>query len=139
MLTLKQQPTESIGSRIRAEFEECGNGRSAAAFAQHCIDSGFWGRDALATFTLKEATRIVRVALNKKDARGLPFAGETTERDEDGSRVWAMRSFWSLETYGAISRRLRTEGQTLISEADALDAEAFEKFGVFPLTTLAAD
>lgn len=136
---LKVQPIESVNERIRQEFAERGNGLSASAFAQHCIDAGFWESEDLDSFTLKEASRIVKAALNKHDRQGLPFAGETTEQDDDGAPVWKQRTFWNLETYGVQIEKREKRAHTELAEAALLRKEALERFGVLPFSASAAD
>ena len=127
MLTV--QPVESMGQRIREEFRKVG-GLSATAFAQHCIETGLWTPDELEQFTVREAARIVKRELRVKDAQRLPFAGQTTDIDEDGAPIWKQRRLWDLDTYLLNIGHLETKGKTMLEEASALRNEVVDRFGI---------
>ena len=133
-MTLSTQRIDelSIGDRIRAAFAECGGGLSTRAFAQYCLDRHVWTDDELAGFTIKAAQAAVRKELKVADTAGLPFAGATALRDDEGNPVWEQRAFWSPETYVLNILDLRERVETLTTTADKLEDECVERFGHVP-------
>lgn len=136
MLTV--QPIESASERIRDEFKRIGGGLSTAAFAAHCIESGIWTEDEVARFALRGAQSAVRSALKEDDERGLPFAGQTTEKDDTGAHLWQLRFLWDFDTYGLNIADLEQQSRTLAHKATKLRVECAERFGVVPFTGSAA-
>lgn len=133
ILSTQQIDELSVGERIRAAFAECGGGMSTRAFAQYCIDHGVWTEDEIAGFTLRAAQQVVRKELKVLDSVGLPFAGATIARDDDGNPVWEQRVFWDPETYASNIHSLRTQAETLNATADKLQDEGEERFGALPV------
>lgn len=130
---LKVQPEKSLDRRIREEFETVGGGMSTAAFAEHCIEAGVWTDEEIEAFTLRSAQSEVRRALKKPDVFGLPFAGKTTESDEEtGAPVWQQRTFWTYDDYAMNIHDLIAQRDTLHHEAHHLASECNAKFGKAP-------
>lgn len=126
------QPVESMGQRIREEFRRV-SGLSANAFAQHCIDAGLWTDDELEAIQLRGVAQIVKRELRARDKQRLPFAGQTTETDDDGAPIWKQRRFWDLDTYLLNISNLETKASTMFEEASALRDEVVDRFGVHAL------
>lgn len=135
---LSVQPIESASERIRNEFERIGGGLSTAAFAAHCIEAGIWSEDEVAKFALRGAQSAVRSALKEDDDRGLPFAGQTTEKDDTGAHLWQLRLLWDLDTYGLNIADLETQSRTLNRKASKLRSECVQRYGIVPFTGSAA-
>lgn len=137
---MTRQPAEqSRGQRIRDEFARAGAGMSTASFAQHCITWGVWTVEELDQFTLKAAQAEVRKELKVLDAKGLPFAGKTTETDETGAPVWSQRTYWTVDDYGVNIAEYDTQIGTLSRQREAMKSECVERYGVLPFARTAAD
>lgn len=106
---LTPMPMLSRDERIRQEFERVGP-MSMNRFALHCLSAGIWPDHEVSRFAVNAAQAICRKALKHPDASGLPFAGQTTIRDEADSEgtdgesekaplQWAQRSFWGYDDY----------------------------------------
>lgn len=130
---LKLQPKDSPDQRIRDEFASVGGAMSTASFAKHLIDSGFWDSEELDAFAVKAVQGQIRSALKKHDAMALPFAGQTTDKDEDGAPVWKQRNLWSYETYELNVATRLTQSESLYTEAQKLSDECELKFGRSPM------
>ena len=74
----------------------------------------------------------IRKALKTKDRGGLPFAGQTTEADEDGAPMWRVRQEWLFPDYEMNVRALAAQRDLLQWEAVALVNECRDRFGVAP-------
>ncbi len=129
MLTLNPQPIKSKGQRIREAFGLIGGGMSTAGFTHHCMEMGVWtaaDRD-VAAFTAFRAE--VRRELRSTTTNGLPFAGQTTWKDEDGAPIWQQRDMWSLDDYVLNIKELRTQSNTLDHIAQEMYEEAVDRYG----------
>lgn len=131
---LKLQPETSIDQRIRDEFTAIGGGMSTAVFARHCLDQGFWDSGEIEALALRNIQSLIRKSLTKHDDMALPFAGQTTEKDESGSPIWKQRSLWSYEAYELNILNRLTQSDTLLSEATNLSQECIARFGHSPLS-----
>lgn len=93
-------PEKSVDQRIREEFERVGGSTATAPFVHHCRDAGVWSDDEWEALAFREAQANVRRALKAPDAQGLPFAGQTAERDEESKgNVWRQRGMWLYADY----------------------------------------
>lgn len=129
MLTLNTQPLESPrDQRIREEFKL--HQVSLAAFTHHCDATGFWTDEESNAYAFRSKMQEVRRALRHHTANGLPFAGQTAKKDDDGSPIWAQRTLWSLDDYGVNIRELKTQSETLIAIAEEMIREASNRYGV---------
>lgn len=131
---LKTQAETSIDQRIRDEFAAIGGGMSTAAFARHCREQGFWDADELEAMELRSIQSVIRKSLTKHDEMALPFAGQTTEKDDDGAPIWKQRSLWSYETYELNILNRLAQSETLHTEATNLSQECAARFGRSPMT-----
>lgn len=132
------QPIRSIEERIRDEFAAVGGSMAKPSFAQHCIDKELWTAEELDAFSFKHVLSLVGGALRQHDKTGLPFAGKTTEKDEDGANVWKQRKLWGYPDYERNILPRQAQGETLIREAELLANECRMRFGRSPLDTAQA-
>lgn len=93
-------PEKSHEQRIREEFERVGGSTATAPFVHHCRDVGIWSDEEWHALAFREAQSAVRRALKTPDAQGLPFAGQTAEREEgESGHVWRQRNLWQFVDY----------------------------------------
>jgi hypothetical protein len=129
---LQPFPEKSKDDQIRDEFLAVGGAMGTRSFAVHCIDVGFWSDDELLSFQVGEAQNKIRVALKHFDRNGLPFAGQTTARDDENAPVWTVRQLWLFPDYELNVHELVTQRDTLHDRAVKLCHECRERFGHAP-------
>ena len=114
--------------RIQEALQVRGQG-SAKTLARWCLNSGVFEDEDIAKAEVDWATRIVREALREHDSSGLPFAGQTSIKDEDGGRVWAQRELWKAEDYEVnIHEHIRNRDANHLI-AQKLQRECHERHG----------
>lgn len=116
---------------IRRVFADVGP-VSTRTLARKCIDADVFDAAWLESATVRAVQRECRKALRETDGIGLPFAGKTTETDDDGSPVWAQRELWDRETYYLnieqhIDQRDRNHDRAVL-----LHNECLRKYGEAP-------
>ena len=89
---------ETRKQRIQSLFKEVG-AMSTHAFVMRCIERGIFTDEEQAAAYFAAFAKIVREALGAEDETGLPFAGQTIERDGDGQMVWKQRELWAVADY----------------------------------------
>lgn len=117
---------------IRDLFETHGGELSTYAFAELCIAEGLYTEDELSKASIRWVQGSVRRVLKRPDESGLPFAGETTERDESGSPLWRQRKLWLYEDYELNIHTHLTNRDENHRAAVALTRECAARFGRCP-------
>jgi hypothetical protein len=117
--------------RIRDLFLEAG-GMSTAEFTHHCRDVKIWSDDEWNALAFRSAQAEVRKALRKLDASGLPFAGQTTTKTEDGAHVWMTRQMWVYEDYALNISELVEQRDKCHETAVTMADECRGRFGRSP-------
>ena len=130
-----QEPVEPRQTRIRALFQHLGGGMGTATFAHTCIDQGLYTDNDLKRFQLRAVQSEIRAALKATDAAGLPFAGITTEQDEDGAPVWQQRVLWGFEDYVLNIRQVFAQRDECHASGVKLIEECRRRFGKGPDAT----
>lgn len=119
------EPTTQA-EEIRAVF--AGHPGSLREVTIACIDAGIFDPDRYEAF-IRACQPKVQRALNSHDAQGLPFAGPSGKKREDGSQVWIARQLWDPDTYdynlSARSKSLIGDYVTLAKLRD----ERIERYG----------
>lgn len=125
------QGKESRGKRIRELFGDAGGAMGTAEFVRLCDHHGIWSLedDQRILFRGKQAEvrRELKVSLD-----GLPFAGITSEQDEEGAPIWQQRQLWAFVDYELNIRELVSQRDVLHSEARKLSVECRERYGRAP-------
>lgn len=124
-----QTPTIPRDRRIRELFSDHGGEMSTVDFAQVCIDEGVWSEWELKRMVLRNAQEEIRRALRTKDQGGLPFAGPTTTRTDDGAPVWRMRQGWLFEDYSQNIREHIAQRDEAHAVALKLATECAARYG----------
>ena len=89
--------SESRDQKIRDLFV---GGRTIAAHTDVCVSAGIWTDGELRAMASRECKAVVRNALNAIDEKtGVPFAGPTPEKTEDGVHIWRQEAFWEKDSY----------------------------------------
>ncbi len=78
------------------------------------------------------AQALVRRALTATDKRGLPFAGPTSDRSEEGSPLWCQRALWSFEDYALNIRERTAQRDECHRNAWLLAEECRQRYGRAP-------
>jgi hypothetical protein len=126
--TLHGQPAKSRAERIRDLF----TGGSTAELAHICIEAGLWTDDEMKRFQFRAAQNECRAALKEKDSSGLPFAGQTTTRDDEGATIWRTRNLWAYDDYEINVKELVLQRDECQVMALALVKECSTRFGRSP-------
>lgn len=93
-------PTPARRQRIKSLFEKLGGAMTTRDIARACLNEGIWNETDREVILLRSAQAQVREALSDDDDTGLPFAGQTIEREHDGGpRVWKTRRMWDFPDY----------------------------------------
>lgn len=126
-------PEKSLDQRIRNEFELIGGSIATAPFVHHCREAGIWSDDEWDGLAFREAQAAVRRALKAPDRQGLPFAGQTAEKEEDGAgHVWRQRKLWFFADYETNIAELKRQRDSCHWTAVALADECRDRFGRSP-------
>jgi len=125
-----QTPTIPRDQRIRELFTDQGGEMTTVEFAQVCIDDGVWSEWELTRMVVKEAQAQIRAALRSRDKGGLPYAGQTTTRNEDGAPIWRLRQGWLFEDYELNVKEHIAQRDEAHSVAVKLSAECEVRYGV---------
>lgn len=132
-------PEKTRHQLIRDALAELGGSATTRQLAQHCIESGIWSSDEIESFAIREAQKQVRDALGELDFAGLPYAGRTTDKDEEtGAGLWKARQLWLFDDY---SKNVAESDQRIAAEKrkrNGLVDECIAKFGMHPLHTATA-
>jgi hypothetical protein len=95
---VRDDARETRKARIQKFFKQVG-GMSNRRFIDLCLEEGVLGESDYAGAMYAALGKIVRESLGANDASGMPFAGQTDERDDDGQKIWAQREFWAVADY----------------------------------------
>jgi hypothetical protein len=95
---VKEDRRETRKTRSQAFFKQVG-AMSNRRFIDTCLEEGVLTEDDYAGAKYAALGKIVRECLGANDETGMPFAGQTMERDEDGQLVWQQRAFWAVVDY----------------------------------------
>lgn len=83
--------------KIVSVYEKNGCQMSTKRLAQACIQEGVFAEVDLNNASVRWAQVAVRDALHQKLANGIPYAGPTPKRDDEGHQVWKQYSLWDYE------------------------------------------
>lgn len=131
-LDLQVQDSVSRDQRIRDLFASLGGGMGTREFVRVCRRVGIWSQEEWDGFAIDKAQAVIRRAFKTQDAAGLPFAGITTERTEDGAPVWQQRPLWTYDDYALNIAELIAQRNECDRNAARLAAECAERFGRSP-------
>lgn len=91
--TNKRPNHEQAIRDVIAEIGLC----STRTLARACLDRGLYGDDERERIFIHAVQADCRRALSAPTPSGLPFAGPTSQRDEDGAPLWVQPQFWTYE------------------------------------------
>lgn len=117
---------------IRRLFADAPERMSTMRTTLACVDAGVIPESWIRNAGIRAAQNEVREALRECDIRGLPFAGRTAEKDEDGAPVWEQRELWDYPTYVLNIEQHVTLARTNQEKAALMAHECHEKFGRSP-------
>ena len=81
-------------------FKERGGLMTTAGLAHACIEERIFDADELDKAALRLVQGVCREALKQSNEYGLPFAGPSSEKSDDGdSRLWKQLDLWGYEDY----------------------------------------
>lgn len=123
---------KSRNQRIRDLFAQGGGSMTTKQLAGYCLAYGVWDDAERGEFEIKEAQKRVRDALKEVGRDGLPFAGQTARKGDDGGALWAQRPLWQFPDYELNCRDLVSQRDTLHQRALALADECEDRFGQRP-------
>lgn len=122
----------SFRDRILSAFRSSDGPLSTRALALRCIDNGVFPTEWLQSASVRAAQEECRSVLKSCDIHGLPIAGKTSQRDEDGAPLWLQREMWDYDTYALnISQYLDKRDQNH-QKALLLQDACRKKFGMAP-------
>jgi len=125
---LESQPVKSRAERIRELF----TGSSTAELAHICLDAGLWSDTDLKRFQFRAARNECRAAIKERDASGLPYAGQTTARDDEGATIWQPRLLWTYDDYAINVAELVEQREECHETAVKLSRECGQRYGRAP-------
>jgi len=125
---LEPQPIKPRAERIRDLF----SGSSTAELAHICLDAGLWSDSDLKRFQFRAAQNECRAAIKERDTSGLPYAGQTTARDEEGAIIWQPRLLWTFDDYALNVAELVEQREECHATALKLSRECGQRYGRSP-------
>jgi hypothetical protein len=72
---------------------------STHALVGKCIEEGIFTDAEREAAYFAAFAKVIREALGADDEAGLPFAGQSTDRDVDGQILWKQRELWAVADY----------------------------------------
>lgn len=119
------ESSESRARKIRALFI---SGTTIKAHTEKCISARLWTESELRSRAARACANEVRDALGVL-VDGLPFAGPTAPKKDDGLPVWKQMELWTqidfVYNFNAYARR----GGENIAIANNIAAACIERFG----------
>lgn len=100
-------------------------GASTHALVDACVAAGIFTDEDKQAAWRPVFAKAIRDALTAADATGLPFAGQTCDRDEDGQVIWRQRLLWKVDAYQLnINERLAQRDENhIVAVRMALECE----------------
>jgi hypothetical protein len=95
---VKQEAKLTRQERIQKLLGELG-GASTHALVDACVAAGIFTEEDKQAAWRPVFAKAIRDALTAADANGLPFAGQTCDRDDDGQVIWKQRLLWTVDAY----------------------------------------
>ena len=87
---------DSRKSQIIGVFVNSGGAMSTRQLARACIDDGVYSQIELDNYAIRAVQNEVREALKTTDLQtGLPLAGPSVERDDEGQSLWKQLALWN--------------------------------------------
>lgn len=74
-------------------------GASTHAMVDECVAAGIFTEEDKQAAWRPVFAKIIRDDLTAADEHGLPWGGQTCERDDDGQVIWKQRLLWSVDAY----------------------------------------
>ncbi len=127
-------PEKSRSQQIRDVFVGMGGAATTRQIGVQCRDAGIWSVEERDGFELREIQKQVRDALGELDFAGLPYAGRTTDKDEEtGAGLWKARQLWLFDDY---AKNVTESDARIFAETrkrNGLIDECIAKYGRHPL------
>jgi hypothetical protein len=95
---VKRDTRETRQQQIQNLLSKLG-GASTHALVDACVAAGIFTEEDKQAAWRPVFAKAIRDALSAADANGLPFAGQTCDRDDDGQVVWKQRLLWTVDAY----------------------------------------
>lgn len=108
-------------------------GRTIAAHTEYCIDKGLWSPAEMRSKATGGCRNEVRAALGALMENRLPFAGQTTERDEDTKApIWRQIEFWEKDDYYLNNKAYIDRGSDNIEIGNRIASDCWRRYGDGP-------
>jgi hypothetical protein len=116
--------------RIRELFVA---GTTVAAHTEYCIDQELWTAAEMRAKATGGCRNEVRAALGAIMGNGLPFAGQTTERDEEAKApIWRQIEFWEKPDYYLNNRAYIDRGGDNVGVGNRIASDCWRRYGDGP-------
>ena len=116
-------------------FKEAGEPLSTRALAKRCIEGGVFPDEWMQGAAVRAAQEECRGVLKDCDINGLPFAGKTSLKDEEGAPLWVQREMWDYATYALNIAQYMDKRDQNHRKALLLQDDCRKRFGRAPAIT----